>query len=55
MLDGAIKPISHKDFAEWPIGRPAREVCFAYARSPAKRTHNRDVRSTTQNPQELER
>ena len=28
---------------------------FAYAQGPAKQTHNRDVRSTTQKPQELRR
>ena len=28
MLDGVFKPISQKNFAEWPTGRPARKIAL---------------------------
>ena len=55
MLDGVFKPILHKNFAEWPTGRPARENRFAYAESPAKQRHDRELPDTAHNPNELGR
>ena len=34
ILDGAFKPTSHKDSAEWPTGRPAREISLCIRPKP---------------------
>ena len=52
ILYGAFKPILHKHFSEWPTGRPAWKTRFAYAGSPAKQRHGRNMPDTAHNPNE---
>ena len=36
ILDGVFKPILHKNFAEWPTGRPARKKSLCIRRKPSQ-------------------